>query len=309
MAPSMRPGLHTNRQTADADWKGWPDPSLATGSGIGGAVVSEVQPASVADGGRQHDHVAELDRSERTSGAALIEALIVTLTLAEQESSTPPALGGKLAELVARAEAALLSVREIAHGIYPSALAAFGLLTALRAQARRAPVDVNVDGIASRSTEDAEIGVYFSCLEAIQNVAKHAGRGARVTLQCQHHDGRLVVRIADDGDGFDPASTPDRRGPQQHPRSRPQPRRDTRADLTSGSGHRAGAFRAMAAAAAERGRRHCRGRHRRDVPAPLTWKTLRVCSTDMTSKIRRLSFSQGPTRQQPRRTRTSRATP
>jgi signal transduction histidine kinase len=132
-------------------------------------------------------------------------ALIVKLTMAEQDPRTPPALAGTLSELVARAEAALGSVREIAHGIYPSPLAAFGVLAALRAQARRASLEVSLEGTAPRSSEEAEVAVYFSCLEAIQNVAKHAGRQARVSVRCQHDHGTLAVCIADDGDGFDPA--------------------------------------------------------------------------------------------------------
>jgi signal transduction histidine kinase len=139
-------------------------------------------------------------------------ALIVKLTLAEEDHNTPPALAGTLPDLVARAEAALHSVREIAHGIYPSPLAAFGVLEALRAQAMRASLDIRVEGSTPRSTEQAEVAVYFSCLEAIQNVAKHAGREARVTLRCRHQHGTLVVRIEDDGSGFDPAHTPDGAG-------------------------------------------------------------------------------------------------
>ncbi len=92
---------------------------------------------------------------------------------------------------------------EIAHGIYPSPLAAFGVLEAVRAQAMQASVVVSVEGTAPRSTEEAEVAVYFSCLEAIQNVAKNAGSEARVTLRCQHDHGTLVVRVADDGVGFD----------------------------------------------------------------------------------------------------------
>ncbi|MGO9886532.1 MAG: sensor histidine kinase [Solirubrobacteraceae bacterium] len=130
-------------------------------------------------------------------------ALIVKLTLAEQDPSTPPALAGTLSELVARTEAALHFVGEIAHGIYPSPLAAFGVLEAVRAQAMQASVVVSVEGTAPRSTEEAEVAVYFSCLEAIQNVAKNAGSEARVTLRCQHDHGTLVVRVADDGVGFD----------------------------------------------------------------------------------------------------------
>ena len=132
-------------------------------------------------------------------------SLIVRVQLAAEDRHTPPELAGALSALGAHAEAALDSVREIAHGIYPSSLAAFGVERALRAQAARAPIDVRLEGTALRSTDQAEAAVYFSCVEAIQNVAKHAGRAAHVTLRLHHKNGMLAVCIQDDGIGFDPA--------------------------------------------------------------------------------------------------------
>ena len=133
--------------------------------------------------------------------------LIIKLALAQEDAKTPPALVEMLAGLEARAQAALDSVRNIARGIRPSLLADFGLAEALRAQAARAPVDVRLVGTAPRSTEAAEDAVYFACSEAIQNAAKYAGGGARVTVQLRHDEGSLAVRVADDGRGFDPART------------------------------------------------------------------------------------------------------
>ena len=135
-------------------------------------------------------------------------ALIVKLALAQQDPETPSALVEMVAGLEARAQAALDSVRDIARGIYPAPLADFGLAEALRAQAARAAVDVSLVGSAPRGTEAAEEGVYFACLEAIQNAAKYAGRGAEVTLRLRYDQGSLRVYISDDGRGFDPAGTP-----------------------------------------------------------------------------------------------------
>jgi signal transduction histidine kinase len=83
-------------------------------------------------------------------------------------------------------------------------LADFGLGQALRPQASRSLVGLRLVGTIPRGIEEAEEAVYFACLEAIQNVAKHAGDGARVSLALRHDDGSLVVRISDDGQGFDP---------------------------------------------------------------------------------------------------------
>jgi hypothetical protein len=49
-------------------------------------------------------------------------------------------------------------------------------------------------------------------LEAIQNVAKHAGREAHVTLRLNYDRGMLAVCIQDDGRGFDTARTEERAG-------------------------------------------------------------------------------------------------
>jgi signal transduction histidine kinase len=141
-------------------------------------------------------------------------ALIVKLTLAEQDPETPPGLARMLAELEAHAQTALDSVRNIARGIYPRRLADLGLREALCAQAVRVAIQVSVLGTAPRSTEQAEEAVYYSCSEAIQNAAKHAGPAAQVTLRLDHHHESLGVRIADDGRGFDPACTPESAGLQ-----------------------------------------------------------------------------------------------
>lgn len=173
------------------------------------AAASDVQPVTSRPA-RAHTYFAgdERRRLERDLHDGVqndLVSLIVRLQLAQEDRHTPPELAGTLSALGAHAEAALDSVREIAHGIYPSSLAAFGVERALRAQAARASMNVRLDGTAPRSTEEAEAAVYFSCLEAIQNVAKHAGRAAHATLRLHHDSGMLAVCIKDDGIGFDPA--------------------------------------------------------------------------------------------------------
>jgi signal transduction histidine kinase len=160
----------------------------------------------------REDERRRLERDLHDGVQNELVALIVKLTLAEQRRDTPPALAGTLTSLGAHATAALDSIREITHGIPPRPLARFGVLEALRVKATRASMDVSLKGTAPRSTHEAEAAVYFSCLEAIQNVAKHAGRKAQVTLRLLHDHGTLVVHIEDDGQGFDPARTPDGAG-------------------------------------------------------------------------------------------------
>jgi signal transduction histidine kinase len=129
-------------------------------------------------------------------------SLILGLSLAEDDPNTPPELAASLSVLRARAQSTLSGIREIAHGIRSPLLAAAGVVEALRAQVALARVPVNLVGAAPRSSDNAEEAVYFACLEALQNVAKHAPRSARVTLRLRYREGRLAVRIEDDGGGF-----------------------------------------------------------------------------------------------------------
>lgn len=113
-----------------------------------------------------------------------------------------------LLELGEEAQLALDGVRSVAHGACPPVLAVRGIADALRAEGDRAAIAVQVSGRAPRSTPEAEAAAYYCCTEALQNAAKHAGGGARVTIRlvCSHEQLRFAV--ADDGAGFDAAAAP-----------------------------------------------------------------------------------------------------
>ena len=119
---------------------------------------------------------------------------------------------GRAAELAAQVETdadeALATLRDLARGIYPPLLADQGLVAALQAQARKAPlpVEVHADGIA-RYPQETEAAVYFCCLEALQNVAKYAG-ASEASIRLSASNGRLDFAVQDDGAGFDLSASP-----------------------------------------------------------------------------------------------------
>jgi signal transduction histidine kinase len=102
---------------------------------------------------------------------------------------------------------ALENLRDLARGIYPPLLADRGLGVALEAQARKAsvPVTVEADDVG-RYPADIEAAVYFSCLEALQNVAKYAS-ASRAIVRLADELGDVTFAVRDDGRGFDPQAT------------------------------------------------------------------------------------------------------
>ena len=112
-----------------------------------------------------------------------------------------------LGQLADDVQLTIKELRELAHGIYPPLLADNGLGDALRAAASRSPLKVLVaaaDDIG-RYPAEVEAAIYFSCLEALQNAAKHAP-DATVQLRLWTESGGLLFSVTDDGPGFDPAA-------------------------------------------------------------------------------------------------------
>src|SRR5690606_1074391 len=93
-------------------------------------------------------------------------------------------------------------------GIYPAVLTGHGLGPALAAAADRCPLRVELEvGALGRYPPEVEAAVYFCCVEAMQNAAKHAGGDARIRLSARDDGGALTFAVADDGVGFDTATT------------------------------------------------------------------------------------------------------
>jgi signal transduction histidine kinase len=104
---------------------------------------------------------------------------------------------------------ALDELRALAHGVYPSLLSARGLDDALRSAVIGSPIPVRIvsDG-TGRYPPEVESAVYYTCVEAYQNVLKHAEGRTHATITLGEQDGRLSFAVADDGAGFAPPSQP-----------------------------------------------------------------------------------------------------
>ncbi len=104
------------------------------------------------------------------------------------------------------ATAALDETRSAIAGLRPPILDDLGLAASLESLAHSFPqLDVQVSATSRRLAGHVETAVFRTAQEALQNAAKHAGaHSVRVRLFPQRDN--MVLEVADDGAGFDPAA-------------------------------------------------------------------------------------------------------
>jgi len=147
-----------------------------------------------------HDNVAQDLSSLKIAYETLLDGL--------------PGPGGELRErleassrLLART---IASVRELAYGLRPPDLEHLGLSQALgrlcEEAAQASGLAVSYAGVGLEGLDvdyDVAINLYRIAQEGLANVRKHAGAG-QVAVRLVESYPRLILRIRDDGRGFDP---------------------------------------------------------------------------------------------------------
>jgi two-component system, NarL family, sensor kinase len=122
----------------------------------------------------------------------------------------PGEAGSDAEDPVHIAELALRDVRELSRLLRPPVLDDLGLKAGLawlvRTLRERGGLAVSFDwrGPEDRLDPEHETLVFRIAQEALNNAAKHAGRG-EARLAVQRHPDRIELEIADDGRGFDVA--------------------------------------------------------------------------------------------------------
>jgi signal transduction histidine kinase len=172
-----------------------------------------IENARLAERGRELSIVEERNRLARElhdSVSQKLFGLVLTAeaaaTLLERDSS---AAADQVARLLELAQEALTELRELIFELRPPSLEQEGLAATLRKQVemlRRVhgrEIELRIAGAADCAPE-AEADVLRVAQEALANALRHAG-AERIELRMEARDGRLLVVVADDGAGFDPA--------------------------------------------------------------------------------------------------------
>jgi signal transduction histidine kinase len=105
-------------------------------------------------------------------------------------------------------------VRRLMADLRPSLLDTLGLVPAIRqlADTRLRPLNINVSvetkGRERRLDPEAETGLFRVAQGSIGNIIEHS-KAKNVTISLEYKDSELVLRITDDGQGFDVSSVTD----------------------------------------------------------------------------------------------------
>jgi signal transduction histidine kinase len=143
-----------------------------------------------------------IERDLHDGAQARLVAVAMRLGMAREKlgEDVDPATRELLDIAHRNAKEAIVELRDLARGIHPPVLDK-GLDAALATLAARSPVPVGLRvAIPDRPAPAIETIAYFCVAELLTNVAKHS-RASRATVEVDERDGRLRVRVGDDGTG------------------------------------------------------------------------------------------------------------
>jgi len=170
--------------------------AIANAESRGALAASRARIVAAGDESRRR-----IERDLHDGAQQRLVHTVIVLKLALGALARADANSGELvAEALRHAEQANADLRELAHGILPSALTRGGLRAGVEALVSRFSLPVSVDMTVERLPAGVEATAYFVVSEALTNVVKHA-RASAAAVTAQVRRGNLRVEIRDDGIG------------------------------------------------------------------------------------------------------------
>jgi signal transduction histidine kinase len=168
-----------------------------------GSTIEELRGSRARIAAAGHAERRKIERDLHDGAQQHLFALGMKLELAARDvAEKDPELARELSGVGEELTQVLDDLRQLARGVYPSALRDFGLERALSTAAWRSsqPTKFSATGVG-RYPPELEAAVYFCCLESLQNIARHAGADARAEMRLWTAHGDLCFTVEDDGVG------------------------------------------------------------------------------------------------------------
>ena len=163
--------------------------------------------------------LVEIQESERLyiarelhdEAGQMLTSLMVDLRMLEKKASEPDVVIRKIVEMERSLNEVLENLHRMAMALRPASLDHLGLVPALRqlvesvGEKHDLKVSFRSGGVLERLPANVETVLYRTVQEALTNVVRHA-HATQVDVILTVRDGKLIVIVEDDGDGFDPTT-------------------------------------------------------------------------------------------------------
>ena len=136
------------------------------------------------------------------------------LLASARRSASPDHVEGAVSDALEQTRREIVNLRSLIAELRPAALDELGLDAAIETLSERSgaaagiEVETRIDlrnGGTARLARDTETTVYRLVQEALSNAARHSG-GSVIRVEVAEGDDAVVVCVADNGHGFDPAA-------------------------------------------------------------------------------------------------------
>lgn len=168
------------------------------------------RPSAVSSAVRQVERERErLGRELHTGIGQLLVAIRLQLeAIASQLTNPAPAVQTALDRIVRLASDAGEQVRSLSHRLHPPEWQRLGLESAVQQLwetsgiPQRFDAQMRIDPLPREPEQEVKVLVYRAVQEALTNLVRHS-QATRVEMTLEGGEGRVVLRIADNGIGFD----------------------------------------------------------------------------------------------------------
>ncbi|MGN6199893.1 histidine kinase [Humibacter sp.] len=140
-----------------------------------------------------------LERDLHDGAQQRLVALGMQLRVLQRGAGADDPIAASLDEAVAQLGTAVAELRQLAHGVRPSALDD-GLAAALSELERLSPQTIELDVRAGELPDAVATTAYFVVNEAVANALRHA-EASSIRVVVRHENDELLVRVSDDGRG------------------------------------------------------------------------------------------------------------